>query len=100
VSTVKWVDGNENDTSSVDPDQRSGAGVPRWVKVFAIVIAVVVALMVVVMIASGGEHGPGRHFSLGAGDDSAATHASLTSALALAGNVADGGELAPVGVPR
>lgn len=34
---------------------------PRWVTIAAIVAAVVVAVVVGVMIASGGEHGPGRH---------------------------------------
>lgn len=34
---------------------------PLWVKVLAITAAIVVALLIVVAVASGGEHGPGRH---------------------------------------
>jgi len=37
-------------------------GMPRWVKVMAIV-AVVVAVLVVVALLIGGEHSPARHFS-------------------------------------
>lgn len=40
-------------------------GVPRWVKISAIVVGVLVVLVVAVMIVSGGEHGPGRHTSSG-----------------------------------
>jgi hypothetical protein len=36
---------------------------PRWVKVFLITAAVLVVLMIAVMLASGGQHGPGRHLS-------------------------------------
>lgn len=50
---------------SVDPTEsreersgRDGPGVPRWVKVFAIVGALVVALVVVLLLSG---HGPGRH---------------------------------------
>ncbi len=35
-------------------------GVPRWVKVFGIIVIVVV-LLVVARMFIGGEHGPGRH---------------------------------------
>ena len=38
-------------------------GIPRWVKVFLIVAAALVVLLVALMVFSGGEHGPGRHFS-------------------------------------
>lgn len=37
---------------------------PKWVKVAMIVVLVAVTLVVVVAIA-GGEHGPGRHQSVG-----------------------------------
>ncbi len=40
-------------------------GLPRWVKVSGIVAILVILLAVVVMLASGGGHGPGRHFSHG-----------------------------------
>ena len=36
---------------------------PRWVKVFLIVAAVLVVLTIALMLASGGQHGPGRHLS-------------------------------------
>ncbi|WP_169729471.1 hypothetical protein [Thermoactinospora rubra] len=38
---------------------------PRWVKVAIVVALLVVAAAVAVMLLSGGEHGPGRHMSLG-----------------------------------
>lgn len=43
-------------------------GMPRWVKVSAIIVGVLVMLVVAVKIVSGGEHGPGRH--TGSGDTS------------------------------
>ena len=36
-------------------------GMPRWVKVFGIVVLVLVLLFVARMFIGGGEHGPGRH---------------------------------------
>jgi len=36
------------------------AGIPRWVKVFAVVGLVIIVLLVVAMLV-GGNHGPGRH---------------------------------------
>jgi len=47
-------------------DPARPAGTPAWVKVFA-VIAVVLIAMLGVMLLSGGDHGPGRHTSGGAG---------------------------------
>jgi hypothetical protein len=38
-----------------------GPGMPRWVKVSAIVVAVLALLVVIVVLVSGGEHGPRRH---------------------------------------
>jgi hypothetical protein len=40
---------------------------PRWVKVLVIVAVLVVGLVIVIAIASGGEHGPGRHLPGGDG---------------------------------
>jgi hypothetical protein len=54
------------------PDRSSAAaypGTPRWVKVSAIVALVLVALAIIVMVASGGQHGPGRHLPSGAPGD-------------------------------
>ena len=59
-----------DDTSS-GPDRGSGTsapsypGTPRWVKVSGIVAVVLILLLVIVMVASGGQHGPGRHIPSG-----------------------------------
>ena len=36
-------------------------GMPRWVRVFGIIVIVVVLLVVAGMFVGGGEHGPRRH---------------------------------------
>lgn len=46
------------------PDGPDAAGVPRWVKVFGLVLAVLVVLAALAMLLGGGAHGPGRHLSL------------------------------------
>jgi hypothetical protein len=52
--------------TGVEPDRRSGAGTPRWVKVFGTVVAVVVLLFIIVLLTGGpGGHGPGRHTQSG-----------------------------------
>jgi hypothetical protein len=38
-----------------------GAGLPRWVKISAIVVVALVVIVAAAMLL-GGEHGPGRHF--------------------------------------
>jgi hypothetical protein len=39
---------------------------PRWVKVFGIIVVVLVLLVVIhVVTGIGGDHGPGRHMSMG-----------------------------------
>lgn len=48
-------------------DREAGPRLPRWVKVSGIVLGVVVLVLVVLILTGvGGEHGPGRHQSLGA----------------------------------
>ena len=47
--------------SGARPDGESGAGTPRWVKVFGIIALVVALLFVILMFAGGGRHGPSRH---------------------------------------
>ena len=42
------------------PEGEQTDGMPRWVKVSAIVVVALVVLMVVLMLV-GGDHGPGRH---------------------------------------
>lgn len=55
-------------SGSRNPDTNSGGSpirapkMPRWVKVFVVIALVLVAFLVVGLL-SGGEHGPGRHFS-------------------------------------
>ena len=49
------------------------AGMPRWVKLFGIVLAALILLGVLVMVASGGQHGPGRHRPSTLGTAAAAT---------------------------
>ncbi|MDT9698387.1 hypothetical protein [Streptomyces sp. P17] len=45
------------------PGRNPAVGVPRWVKVSALIAVVVVLLFVVVLLVKGpGDHGPGRHF--------------------------------------
>ena len=43
------------------------AGMPRWVKVFAIIALVLVLLVVVMLVTGRGGHGPGRHTLQGDG---------------------------------
>ena len=59
--------GAEGDTGVV-PDRGAATaypGAPRWVKTFGIAVLLVVLLVAAVMVASGGEHGPGRHMPSG-----------------------------------
>lgn len=49
----------EHDKEAKDPS--SPPGMPRWVKILAIVLVTVLAALVVVMLIVGDDHGPGRH---------------------------------------
>lgn len=57
------------DDTGVGADRESTTGIPRWVKVSAIVALVLVVLVVVMLLVGGdhgpspgpGGHGPGRH---------------------------------------
>ena len=43
-------------------DPRSTTGMPRWVKVFAIIAAVIAVLIAILLLTAGpGGHGPGMH---------------------------------------
>ena len=54
------------DETGVGPERGSNSGTPRWVKVFGITALVVIVLVVVVALTGlGGDHGPGRHASVG-----------------------------------
>lgn len=52
------------DDSGVGLDRGPTTGMPRWVKVSAIVAVVLVVLVVVMLLVGGGpgNHGPNRHF--------------------------------------
>jgi hypothetical protein len=52
--------------AGVEPGRGSPPGMPRWVKVIAIIIGILVVLFVVLQLTGiGGRHGPGRHMSAG-----------------------------------
>ena len=66
--------------SGPEPERPAPPGMPRWVKVAgAVVLALVLVFVVLRLAGLGGDHGPGRHLSLGAG-----------TSTAVAGPVADG----------
>jgi hypothetical protein len=44
----------------LDPDGEAPAGIPRWVKVFGIVVLAILVLVVGMLLTG---HGPGRHLS-------------------------------------
>ena len=47
-------------------DTGVGPGIPRWVKVFGIIVIVLVLLVGIIMFTGiGGQHGPGRHMPSG-----------------------------------
>jgi hypothetical protein len=55
--------------------RRDWATVPRWVKVFAVVMVALALVVLLIVLLSGGSHGPGRHVSLGAAGSSATVSA-------------------------
>ena len=42
----------------------SHPGLPRWVKVSALVLATLVVALIIAMLLTGGDHGPARHGAL------------------------------------
>ena len=51
-------------TQRADADRDTPPGMPRWVKIAAIVVGLLILLFVVLQLTGiGGEHGPGRHMS-------------------------------------
>jgi hypothetical protein len=68
---MQMADSPRSPDIDADPPERPGreasTGMPRWVKVSAIIAAVVVVLVIVLMLVGGGEHGPGRHMGGGSG---------------------------------
>ncbi|WP_299169066.1 hypothetical protein [uncultured Arthrobacter sp.] len=53
---------SDREHESHHPNTQERPGVPRWVKIFALVALAVVLGFVIVML-FGGEHGPGMHSS-------------------------------------
>ena len=49
------------DGSRLGANQSTPTGMPRWVKMLGIIAILVVLLVGIAMLATGGEHGPGRH---------------------------------------
>jgi hypothetical protein len=74
---------DQGEAAGVGADRGSPPGMPRWVKVAGIILAVLVLLLVIVLLISGGEHGPRRHLSGGAGGQLA--RSSVTASLTLSG---------------
>jgi hypothetical protein len=73
-----------------DADASSGSppGIPRWVKLSALVVAVLVVVGIAIMLLAGGDHGPGRH----AGDGALpAVHAALEVTLPIRAPLPAGG---------
>ena len=69
-------------------DRQPAPGMPRWVKVTAVIVAVLALLLVIVMLISGGSHGPQRHQSDGAAGPAA--RSSISAAFTLpSGNLGD-----------
>jgi uncharacterized cupredoxin-like copper-binding protein len=71
------------DDTGVTSDSESAPGMPRWVKVSALIVGAIVLFAIGVMLVSGqmGGHGPGRHGAGGSGSvgaQSEADHAART----------------------
>jgi hypothetical protein len=64
-------------------DRQPAPGMPRWVKLSAVIVAVLVLLLVVVMLLSGSGHGPQRHRSDGAAGP--APRSSVSAAFTMSG---------------
>jgi len=58
-------DRDDRDDASIRSATDPRAAMPRWVKVFAVVLAILVLLAVAMFLIGGGEHGPGRHTTSG-----------------------------------
>ena len=75
--------GDPGEAADLAADRGSPPGMPRWVKVSGIIVAVLVLLLVIVLLISGGEHGPRRHLSDGAGGHT--PRSSVAASLTLCG---------------
>ena len=46
---------------SPSSDAETPPGMPRWVKVFVLIVVLLILLVLVIMFVVGGDHGLGRH---------------------------------------
>jgi hypothetical protein len=74
-------DRHTGEDASLPADLQPAPGMPRWVKVTAVIVAVLALLLVIVMLISGGGHGPQRHRSDGAAGPAA--RSSISAAFTL-----------------
>jgi hypothetical protein len=54
------TDLKSKEDAGMGSSSRPGAGTPRWVKVFGIILVILVLLFIVTLLIGGG-HGPARH---------------------------------------
>ena len=81
-------DRHTGEDASLPADLQPAPGMPRWVKVTAVIVAVLALLLVSVMLISGDGHGPQRHQSDGAAGPAAGS--SISAAFTLpSGNLGD-----------
>lgn len=45
----------------IDASKATAPPMPRWVKVFGLIMGAVLLLVTAMMLLGGGKHGPGRH---------------------------------------
>ena len=76
-------DRHTGEDAGLAADRQPAPGMPRWVKLSAVIVAVLVLLLLIVLLLSRGEHGPRRHLSGGAGGY--APRSSVTASLTLSG---------------
>src|SRR5262245_11405683 len=80
-------------------DTGVGPGIPRWVKVFGIIVIVLVLLVGIIMVTGiGGPHGPGRHLPSGGSGGQIPPSSVIEDYTALGGDLgghewSEGGEL-------
>ena len=55
------TDRNENGAAGGARDPDAPPGMPRWVKVFGVVVVLLVLVLLAMLLFGPGEHGPRRH---------------------------------------
>ncbi len=53
--------GDYHMTDTSPSSDETPPGMPRWVKVFVLIVILLILLVLITMFALGGDHGPGRH---------------------------------------